>query len=140
MAPPLAISGFEEAVRNTVEAIIPAVEAIGAAIIIVGVAVSSVVYLLSELRIRPVPYEHVRLLLGRFLALGLEFQLAADILTTAVAPSFEDIGKLGAIAAIRTFLNYFLAKEIEKAAEMEKEGMLMSPESMPGGRDEAAHG
>jgi uncharacterized membrane protein len=85
---------------------------------------------LSELRIRPVAYEHVRLLLGRFLAVGLEFQLGADILATAVSPTFDDIGMLGAIAAIRTLLNYFLAQEIERAERMEKEGMLM----MPGGK------
>jgi uncharacterized membrane protein len=54
----------------------------------------------------------VRLTLGRFLALRLEFQLASDILTTAVAPTFEEIGKLAAIATIRTALNYFLGREI----------------------------
>ena len=89
------------------------------------------IFVLSETRIRPIPYEHVRLVLGRFLALGLEFQLAADILKTAVSPTFEDLGQLGAIAAIRTVLNYFLAQEIERAEEMEKEGMLMGPEDMP---------
>jgi uncharacterized membrane protein len=86
---------------------------------------------LSELRIRPVAYEHVRLTLGRFLALGIEFQLASDILTTAVSPTFDDIGTLGAIAAIRTVLNYFLAQEIERAERMEREGMLTGPDTMP---------
>jgi uncharacterized membrane protein len=38
--------------------------------------------------------------------------LAADILRTAVAPTWEDIGKLAAIAAIRTVLNYFLEREL----------------------------
>lgn len=56
----------------------------------------------------------VRLVLGRFLALGLEFQLASDLLRTAVAPSFEEIGKLAAVAAIRTMLNYFLSREISQ--------------------------
>jgi uncharacterized membrane protein len=52
--------------------------------------------------------------------LGLEFQLASDLLSTAVAPSFEEIGKLAAIAAIGTALNYALAKEIERErAEVE---------------------
>jgi uncharacterized membrane protein len=73
---------------------------------------------LSELRVRPRPYEDVRLLLGRFLALGLEFQLASDILGTAVSPSFTEIGKLGAIAAIRTALNYFLAKELDRERQV----------------------
>lgn len=60
----------------------------------------------------------VRLTLARFLALGLEFQLASDLLRTAVAPTFEEIGKLAAVAAIRTVLNYFLNREInEEKAE-----------------------
>jgi uncharacterized membrane protein len=43
----------------------------------------------------------------------LELLLAADILRTAVAPTWEDIGKLAAIAAIGTALNYFLEKELK---------------------------
>ena len=103
---------MEEAVRNAVHQVIPLVEAIGALVIVVGVVVAFGRYVLSELRIRPLPYEDVRLLLGRFLALGLEFQLASDILGTAVSPSFAEIGKLGAVAGIRTVLNYFLAQEL----------------------------
>jgi uncharacterized membrane protein len=122
---------FQHWVADAVDHLIPGVEAIGAAIVVVGVVVAAVIFVLSETRIRPIPYEHVRLVLGRFLALGLEFQLAADILKTAVSPTFEDLGQLGAIAAIRTVLNYFLAQEIERAEEMEKDGMLMGPEDMP---------
>jgi len=59
--------------------------------------------------------EDVRLRLGRWLALALEFLLAADILRTAVAPTWSEIGQLAAIAAIRTALNYFLQIEIDKA-------------------------
>src|SRR5687767_15778686 len=99
---------FQDAVRDVVDAVIPLVEAIGASIIVAGVLIAATMYVLSELRIRPIAYEHVRLTLGRFLALGIEFQLASDILTTAVSPSFDDIGMLAAIAAIRTVLNYFL--------------------------------
>jgi len=57
---------------------------------------------------------HVRLDLGRQLALALEFLLAADVVRTAVAPTWEDIGKLAAIAVIRTGLNYFLHRDIEE--------------------------
>ncbi|RJF73584.1 DUF1622 domain-containing protein [Deinococcus cavernae] len=57
--------------------------------------------------------ESLRLQLGRWLAISLEFLLAADILLTAIAPTWDDIGKLGAIAFIRTALNYFLQREIE---------------------------
>lgn len=47
-----------------------------------------------------------------WILLGLEFALAADLLRTAVAPTWEDIAKLAVIATIRTMLNYFLAKDI----------------------------
>jgi uncharacterized membrane protein len=56
----------------------------------------------------------VRLGLGRWLALGLEFALAADILRTAVAPTWHDIGQLAAIAVLRTGLNYGLEREIAR--------------------------
>jgi uncharacterized membrane protein len=63
-------------------------------------------------------FSEVRLTLARFLAIALEFQLGADILSTAVAPTWEAIGKLAAIAIIRTALNYFLSREVyELAAE-----------------------
>jgi uncharacterized membrane protein len=54
----------------------------------------------------------VRLDLARFLALGLEFQLSADLLRTAISPGFREIGQLAAVATIRTALNYFLGREI----------------------------
>ena len=54
---------------------------------------------------------------GVWLLLGLEFELAADIVRSAISPNWTDIGQLGAIAAIRTFLNHFLEKDIEKLAE-----------------------
>lgn len=63
--------------------------------------------------------EGLRLRLARWLAVALEFTLAADILRTAVAPSWDDIGKLAAIAALRTLLNFFLQREIEGAARAE---------------------
>ena len=59
----------------------------------------------------------VRLTLGRWLAVALEFELAADILNTAVTPSWNDIEKLAAIATLRTALNYFLEKEIREESE-----------------------
>ncbi|MGE4799069.1 DUF1622 domain-containing protein [Yersinia hibernica] len=52
---------------------------------------------------------------GTWLALALEFQLAADILATTINPSMEELIKLAIIAVIRTFLNYFLSKELDSA-------------------------
>ena len=52
---------------------------------------------------------------GVWLILGLEFSLAADIITSVISPTWQDIGELGAIAVIRTFLNYFLEHDLENA-------------------------
>ena len=68
----------------------------------------------------PAAKTEVRLTLGRWLAVALEFELAADILRTAVAPTWNEIGQLAAIAALRTALNYFLGKEIDKEASAER--------------------
>jgi uncharacterized membrane protein len=50
---------------------------------------------------------------GYWLVSALAFQLAADIIETAVSPSWEDLGRLAAIAVIRTFLDYFLVHDLE---------------------------
>jgi uncharacterized membrane protein len=72
---------------------------------------------LGRTALRQVPQiENIRLCLGRWLTLALEFELGADILRTAIAPTWTDIGQLAAIATIRTLLNYFLQKEIDRAA------------------------
>jgi uncharacterized membrane protein len=98
-----------------------AVELVGAIVIGVG-CIAAVLALVRRWGEGPAAYTGVRLLLARYLALGLEFQLAADILVTAVAPSWEEIGKLAAVAAIRTLLNFFLAREIkEERAEEQQE-------------------
>ncbi len=55
---------------------------------------------------------HVWLRYGRWLVAGLTFQLAADIIETSIAPSWEEVGKLGAIAVIRTFLDFFLERDL----------------------------
>ena len=55
----------------------------------------------------------IRLDLGVALALALEFLLAADIVATAVSPTWDALGKLATISAIRTFLNFFLEKEVQ---------------------------
>jgi len=56
----------------------------------------------------------LRLELGRYLILALELLLAADIVATAVSPTWDAIGRLAAISLIRTFLNYFLEREVRE--------------------------
>ena len=62
--------------------------------------------------------------LGRWLVAGLTFQLAADILETAITTSWDEVVRLGAIAAIRTFLNYFLERDL---------GEIRQKQGSPGG-------
>ena len=65
--------------------------------------------------------------LARWLLLGLEFMLAADIVRTVIAPSWQDIGQLAAIAVIRTFLNFFLERDLEAAGQVEGTTVEPSP-------------
>jgi uncharacterized membrane protein len=58
---------------------------------------------------------------GVWLLLGLEFELAADIVRTAISPTWTEIGQLAAIGLIRTFLNFFLEKDLEKYESQQAE-------------------
>jgi uncharacterized membrane protein len=112
----------EEWLRSAVFLLVRLVEAAGALIIFSGAALGFVRFVRVALTRSPEQFTPVRLDVGRFLALGLEFQLASDLLRTAVAPSFEEIGKLAAVAAIRTALNFFLGREIrDERAELAHE-------------------
>ena len=72
--------------------------------------------------------EEVRLSLGLWLSLALEFEIAADIVRTAIAPGWDEIGKLAAIMVLRTVLNYFLQSELSRAALRDHGGSLASVE------------
>ena len=90
------------------------VEVTGALIVALGVTIGIVQFLFALAARRVANFNAIRLVLARYLALALEFQLGADILSTAVAPSWTEIGKLGAIAVIRTALNFFLSREMRE--------------------------
>ena len=63
----------------------------------------------------------IRLEFGMWLVMALEFPLGADILATTLSSSFDSLGKLGIVALIRTFLNYFLTKELENQSQQKQE-------------------
>lgn len=84
--------------------------------------------------------EAIRLRLGRWLALALEFELGADILRTAIAPTWTEIGQLAAIAAIRTLLNYFLQQEIDRAARRQPDMALQAHTPPVGEREVLKNG
>lgn len=90
------------------------VEALGAAVIAVGVVIAVISLVRHAISRRGSSFTPIRLAFARHLTLALELQLAADILSTSVAPSWEGIGKLAAIVVIRTALNYFLILEMRE--------------------------
>jgi uncharacterized membrane protein len=107
--------GFEDVeslVRAAVEWLRLLIETLGAAVIALGVLMALLELARGVLSRRGQGFIAVRLLLARYLTLALELQLAADILSTSIAPTWDRIGKLAAIAVIRTALNYFLEREI----------------------------
>ena len=72
---------------------------------------------------------------GVWLLLGLEFALAADIIGSVVSPTWQDIGELGAIAVIRTFLNFFLEQDLEHAEASGERAQDIVERPHPGGVD-----
>lgn len=112
-----------ETIKQLTEWIATGTETVAGAVIAVAVieaAIRSALVLLGAHASGPEKSheakEEVRLRLARWLALALEFELGADILRTAVAPTWSELGQLAAIATIRTALNFFLQQEIDKAA------------------------
>ena len=122
-AVPLAVPDLFRVAELHVSALVQwlrlAVEAIGAAVIGIGVVVGIVQFARTSFHRSPHGYNAVRLTLARYLAVALEFQLAADLLSTAIAPTWTAIGKLASIAAVRTALNYFLGREIREERAVE---------------------
>lgn len=84
------------------------------AAVIVGIAlVRTLISYIKIFRQSAEKKEALRVQFGSSVALALELLLGADVLATAVAPSWNDIGKLAAIAILRTALNHFLEKELK---------------------------
>ena len=108
-----AYSTVEEVVVSIVLWLKLGAEAVGAAIIVLGLLGAGYLFLKALFTHRTTDFNAIRLTLARYLILALEFQLGADILSTTIAPSWEQIGKLGAVAVIRTALNFFLSREMK---------------------------
>jgi len=111
------ISAHGQAESSVIEGVLwlkLGIEMVGAVIIALGIISAGWLLLKALAKRQTADFTAIRLTLARYLALALEFQLGADILSTAIAPSWEQIGKLGAIAVIRTALNYFLSREMRE--------------------------
>lgn len=106
-----ALTAVSEIVMQGSEWLRLVLETLGALSIAAG-AWAALSQIARSMRAGSVHFTETRFTLARYLALALEFQLASDILETAISPSWQRIGQLAAIATIRTALNYFLTREL----------------------------
>lgn len=89
----------------------------GALIVIWGIILSLSQFVLKEIFNRKKSIEKneaIRLVLGSYLVLSLEFFIAGDIVKTVITPSWDSLGMLGAIVVIRTVLSFFLTRDLSK--------------------------
>jgi len=109
----------QEAVHLTASYVALGVDIIMVAIVAVGSvrAVFSVVRCLRRGEGLTTRIREIWLHYAAWILLALEFALAADLIDTVIAPSWEDIGQLGSIAAIRIALGYFLGRDITEYRE-----------------------
>jgi uncharacterized membrane protein len=107
---------MEELFKKLADTVALGVEA-GAVIIIAYGAIEAIYQtLLAVVRghTRAGGRKHVLVQFGVWLLMGLEFELAADVVRSVISPSWTEIGQLAAIGLIRTFLNYFLEKDLKE--------------------------
>src|ERR1700746_2695458 len=113
---------MEEIAKNITLTVSHAVEILAA--LIIGAAVLQVLSNYTRLFAKSnyaISKETIRIQFGSTVAVALELMLGADVLATAVAPSWDELGKLAAIAVIRTALNYFLERELKHIKEVKME-------------------
>jgi uncharacterized membrane protein len=96
-----------------------------AAVVVIGYAsLKEFIHYFRDLLLAKIdrqPDINIRISLGKSLAFSLELLLAADILRTAISPTWDEIGQLAAIATIRTALNYFLERDLKNKKEQQNE-------------------
>ena len=111
------------------EPVIVAIDALALLVILIGTIEVSVT--VARASFRPLGDQVARqafLRYARWLVAGLTFQLAADIIETSISTSWQTIGRVGAIAVVRTFLNYFLERDVE---QQQRECATAEPRQAP---------
>ena len=112
---------MEEIAKNITIYISHALEIISATVIAAALLKLVLSYFQSFFKIKNgLSAVEARVTFGSAVAVSLELLLGADVLATAVAPSWNDIGNLAAIATIRTILNYFLERELRHIHQTKK--------------------
>ena len=105
-------ASVEQSIEDAIAAIGVAVDAVGVVIIVAGILWATARLLVR--RMGEEPYESYRGRIGRSLLLGLEMLVAADIVKTiALEATFQSLGILAGLVAVRTFLSWSLVLEID---------------------------
>ena len=114
---------FEETINLVAAYVALGVDIIMVAIVAIGSvrAIASVVGCLRRGEGLAPNIREIWMHYAAWILLALEFALASDLIDTVIAPSWEDIGQLGAIAAIRIALGFFLGRDIEEYREAKPE-------------------
>jgi uncharacterized membrane protein len=102
------------------------IEAIAIALIAAGAIEALVAIMRVALRSDATGQDRraVWLMFARWLVAGLTFQLAADIVGTSFEPTWDELGRLASIAAIRTFLSFFLDRELDDTRDLQHRGVV----------------
>jgi len=122
------INVLEELVIQAIGYLVPIVEACGAAIIMLGVIRTIVHHIRDRLRLDLDCLPGLRTQLIESLIMGLEFQLAADVLKTAISPTLNQILLLAALIGLRAALNFLLERELHTVCAMPPKGQHSEPE------------
>lgn len=107
-----------ELFRNILSFMATAISVVSLLIVVYGTLVATIGFLKNEFnRIQdlfsPVSIRRIRVELGSYLLLGLEFLIASDILETVLKPGMNELAILGGIVLVRILLSFFLNKEIK---------------------------
>jgi uncharacterized membrane protein len=116
---------MEEWLRLVTKDAVVIIDTMALIIVVVGTVEAFFIGLWAAFR-PPASHRRFREILvrfGRWLVAGLTFQLAADIIGTSIAPNWQEVGQLGAIAVIRTFLNFFLERDLAELRDDDTESM-----------------
>jgi uncharacterized membrane protein len=109
--------GEMDTIHDVINVLSLSINLVGASITVWGILLSLLSFIHKEVFNRKKAIElneTIRLKLGSYLVLALEFFIASDIVKTIITPTWETLGMLGAIIVIRTVLSYFLTKDVSK--------------------------
>ena len=104
---------LEHVIALVVGYAVPVIEILGGLVIVVGVIRTVAQLVRTSFRLAPSHVAAARLQLAESLIMGLEFQVAADVLKTALAPTWNDLGQLAALVVLRSVLAFLMEREIK---------------------------